>query len=233
MPVGVIAATVTVFLGSLTGATIKNRLKEDLKENLTILFGICSMTVGIGSVAKASSMTPAILAILLGFVIGDWLQLEKRAIGFFGKVIRRLRLGKDGMDMDFYILAVTLFCCSGFGWYGAMTEGITGEATILLSKAILDFFTALVFAASLGYAMCIIPLPQIVILSAVFGAGRLLSGFLSPTAVLDFTVCGGVLTIATALRITKIKSIPVMNLMPALILVMPISALWTSVISFL
>ncbi len=43
-----------------------------------------------------------------------------------------------------------LFCFSGVGIMGALTEGMTGDATLLLVKAIMDLFTALVFAISLG-----------------------------------------------------------------------------------
>ena len=39
--------------------------------------------------------------------------------------------------------------------------------------------------------------------------------------------CGGVLTMSAGFRVSKIKSVPLVDLMPALILVMPFSALWT------
>ena len=74
--------------------------------------------------------------------------------------------------MEFYITAVALFCCSGFGWYSTLTEGITGDPSLLMSKAVLDFFTTMIFAASLGKAICAIPLPQC--------APPLLLGFLAP-----------------------------------------------------
>ena len=52
--------------------------------------------------------------------------------------------------MEFYLTAVALFCCSGFGWYSTLTEGITGDPSLLMSKAVLDGFTAMIFASTLG-----------------------------------------------------------------------------------
>ena len=117
---------------------------------------------------------------------------------------------------------MALFCCSGFGWYSTLTEGITGDPSLLMSKAVLDGFTALIFA------ICAIPLPQCAILLLVFLAGRGLSGVLTPTMFADLSACGGILTMAAGFRVSHIKSVPLVDLMPSLILVMPFSMLWTA-----
>ena len=138
-----------------------------MKEHLPGLFGYCAIAIGVNSIIKASGMTAVVLAILVGFVVGHLLHLEHWTGRFFKKLVGMLHLGNDQIDMEFYITAVALFCCSGFGWYSALTEGITGDPSLLLSKAVLDGFTALIFAASLGLSVCAIPLPQCVILLPV------------------------------------------------------------------
>lgn len=147
-------------------------------------------------------------AVLLGGFLGTWL----------GKIL------PQGLKEHL----PALFCCSGFGWYSTLTEGITGDPTLLMSKAVLDGFTAMIFASSLGLAVCAIPLPQVVILLLVFGAGKLLAGVLTPTMFADLSACGGILTMAAGFRVSKIKSVPLVDLMPALILVMPFSMLWST-----
>ena len=131
-------------------------------------------------------MTAVVLALLVGFTIGHLLHLEYWTAKFFLKLVKVLHLGGDDIDMDFYVTAVALFCCSGFGWYSTLTEGITGDPSLLMSKAVLDGFTALIFASSLGKSM------------------------------------------AAGFRVAKIKSLPLVDLMPALILVMPCSWLWST-----
>ena len=94
--------------------------------------------------------------------------------------------------------------------------------------SVLDFFTAMIFASTLGAAICAIPIPQVIILFIVFGAGKLLAGVLTPAMFADLSACGGILTMAAGFRVSKIKSVPLVDLMPALILVMPFSLLWTT-----
>ena len=66
------------------------------------------------------------------------------------------------------------------------------------------------------------------ILLLVFGAGKLLAGVLTPTMFADLSACGGILTMAAGFRVSRIKSVPLVELMPALILVMPFSLLWSN-----
>ena len=66
------------------------------------------------------------------------------------------------------------------------------------------------------------------ILVLVFGAGKLLAGVLTPTMFADLSACGGILTMAAGFRVSRIKSVPLVDLMPALILVMSFSLLWSN-----
>lgn len=227
MPIGVIVNCISVLAGGVIGSALGHVLPNSLKEHLPTLFGMCSIAIGINSIIKAVSMTAVVLPILVGFTIGHLLHLEDWASRFFHRLVKTMHLGGDNIDMEFYITAVALFCCSGFGWYSTLTEGIAGDPNLLFAKSVLDFFTAMIFASTLGKAICAIPLPQCVILLCVFTAGRLLSGALTPEMFADLSACGGVLTMSAGFRVSKIKSVPLVDLMPALILVMPFSALWT------
>lgn len=228
MPIGVLTNCAAVLFGGLLGTGLGKILPQNLKDNLPTLFGYCSIAIGINSIIKASGMTAVVLAILVGFTIGHSLHLEHWTSKFFHKLVKALHLGGKHIDMEFYITAVALFCCSGFGWYSTLTEGITGDPSLLMSKAVLDFFTAMIFASTLGAAICAIPIPQVIILFIVFGAGKLLAGVLTPAMFADLSACGGILTMAAGFRVSKIKSVPLVDLMPALILVMPFSLLWTT-----
>jgi len=48
----------------------------------------------------------------------------------------------------------------------------------------------------------------------------------TPAMIADFSACGGLIMVATGLRIAGIKPFGVANMVPALVLVMPMSALW-------
>lgn len=136
MPIGVLTNCAAVLFGGLLGTGLGKILPQNLKDNLPTLFGYCSIAIGINSIIKASGMTAVVLAILVGFTIGHSLHLEHWTSKFFHKLVKALHLGDEHIDMEFYITAVALFCCSGFGWYSTLTEGITGDPSLLMSKAV-------------------------------------------------------------------------------------------------
>ena len=47
MPIDVICNVLDVVLGSIIGAACGNRLSEDFKQKLNLIFGVCSMGIGI------------------------------------------------------------------------------------------------------------------------------------------------------------------------------------------
>ena len=79
-------------------------------------------------------MTPVVLALLVGFTIGHLLHLEQWTSRFFHKLVKAMHLGGDGIDMEFYITAVALFCCSGFGWYSTRRGDPVGDPSLLFSR---------------------------------------------------------------------------------------------------
>ena len=132
--------------------------------------------------------------------------------------------------MEQFVAIVILFCASGTGIFGALNEGMTNDHSILLAKSILDLFTSGIFATSLGYLVGAIFIPQIIVLLALFFGATFILPLTTPGMIADFTACGGMIMLATGFRISGIKAFPVANMIPALILVMPISHLWTTFI---
>jgi uncharacterized membrane protein YqgA involved in biofilm formation len=52
----------------------------------------------------------------------------------------------------------------------------------------------------------------------------------TPAMINDFKACGGFLLIATGFRMLKLKMFPTADMIPAMILVMPISFMWVNYI---
>lgn len=52
----------------------------------------------------------------------------------------------------------------------------------------------------------------------------------TPAMINDFKACGGFLIFATGFRMVKIKNFPIADMIPAMILVMPLSYIWTNYI---
>ena len=62
-------------------------------------------------------------------------------------------------------------------------------------------------------------------------AARLIVPLTTPEMRADFAAAGGLIMLATGFRITSMKSFPVANMLPSLLLIMPISYLWATYIA--
>ncbi|MBA6281110.1 DUF554 domain-containing protein, partial [Salmonella enterica subsp. enterica serovar Irumu] len=191
---------------------------------------LCSLGIGILLVMKCANLPVMVLATLVGALIGEFCLLEKGINGAVAKIQQLfMASGKKPTHDSFiqsYVAIIVLFCASGTGIFGAMHEGMTGDPNILIAKSFLDFFTAIIFACSLGIAVSAICAPMLIIQLTLAACATLILPLTTPAMMGDFSAVGGLLLVATGLRVCGIKMFPVVNMLPALLLAMPISAAW-------
>ncbi len=238
MPTGVIINVVSVIVGGLLGTVAGKKLSTRLKETLNMIFGVCAMTMGITSIVLMKNMPAVIFSVIIGTVIGICLKLGERinkAAGGMQKLVARLvKAPESGLSENEYntmlVTIIVLFCASGTGIYGTIVSGISGDHSILIAKSILDLFTAMIFACSLGLAVSFISIPQLIIFLILFFLAKLIFPLTNETMINDFKACGGIILLATGFRMLKLREFPVADMIPAMVLVMPISFLWTTYI---
>ena len=229
MPIGVIVNVLAVTAGGLVGSLISDKLSENLKKTMTTVFGFCAMGMGIISVVKIRNMSAAIFAVIIGTLIGTLLKFDGGIRKGTEKAVGALHLSL-GDDTDLMITAIVLFCASGTGIYGSLISGMTGDNSILFSKSVLDFFTAMIFACRLKKAIMLIGIPQIIIFLILFFSAKLIFPLTNEAMIGDFQAVGGFVLLATGFSILKVKEFPVANMIPAMILAMPLSALWMLIV---
>lgn len=233
MPSGVLINCLAVLIGSLIGATIRNYVPDYIKITLPKVFGICAMSIGIMSLIQVKTLPMVIMSIILGTIIGEILHIDQFVAKFFNRLLSKLSFKIEGDKdeyMDTFLLVVVMFCASGTGIFGALVEGMSGDTSILVSKSILDFFTAILFGTTLGFAQALIPIPQCLVLVFCFVIAKAILPYINETMIADFKACGGMMTIILGLSVSKIMSIKAINIIPALIIVMPIVAIYYSVV---
>ena len=228
MPIGVICNTIAIAAGGVAGATLGSRLSAEFKEKLNLVFGICALGIGISSIVLMANLPAVILSLILGTILGTVLHLGER-ISRGGAAMARLFPQKEGnQDTALLVTTIVLFCASGSGIFGSIVSGISGDHSILLAKSILDLFTAMIFACSLGMVVSAVAIPQFVIFMALFLLAKVIYPLTTPAMINDFKAVGGLILLATGLRICKIRDFPVADMIPAMVLVWPISYAWTA-----
>lgn len=239
MAVGVLLNAFAVFAGGMIGSFLGPELRQDFKENLNMVFGACSMTIGISSIVLMKNMPAVIFAVILGTVIGLAIHLGDK-INAAGTRIQRVvskfvKAPRSGISPDEFtttlITVIVLFCASGTGIYGSIISGMTGDHSILIAKSVLDLPTALIFGCTLGMVVALIAIPQAVILLLLYCYAGLIFPLTTPDMIDDFKAVGGIIMLATGFRMIKVEMFPTADMIPAMIVAMPVSWLWTAYVA--
>ena len=221
MPYGIITNCAAVFLGGILGAVLKNYFPQKLKEALPNIFGLSAITMGIGLIIMLKSLS----AVVLALIIGELLNLEDNLLKGLHKLEQKLPVNLDDEQMDVLISMIILFCFSGTGVFGAMNSAMTGDHSILYAKAVMDFFTAIIFGTTAGYLVGFIAVPQFAVGILLFGGASYILPLVTETMLANFKACGGIITLAVGLKIAGIKRTKVLNILPAIAIIFPLSCL--------
>lgn len=237
MPIGVIVNVLSVIFGGIFGGFIGNKLSAKFKAEITLVFGVCSMGMGINAIPLMENMPAVIFALIIGTAIGLIFLLEEKinkAGMAMERVVSKFVTNKSDLSEEEFMMTlvtiIVLFCASGTGIYGCLDAGMSGDHTVLLSKSILDFFTSMIFACNLGYVVSLVAVPQAVIFFALFFAAGVIYPMTTPSMINDFKACGGFIMLATGFRMAKLKNFPIADMLPAMVLVMPFSWFWATFI---
>ena len=241
MPVGVIVDALAVVIGGLLGAVVANSLKKDFVDSMNMIFGCCSMSMGISTIVLMEHMPAVVFSIIIGTGFGLAIHfgglINKGGLALQKVVSKFVKSSPDVPQAEFeatLVTCITLFCASGTGIYGSIVAGIQGDHNVLMAKAILDLFTAVIFACTLGAVTAMVAVPQFVVFFILFCLGAPIYNGLdlanNAYIINDFKACGGFIMLATGFRMCKIKMFPVADMIPSMVLIFPIAIFWNNVV---
>ncbi|MBQ1466908.1 MAG: DUF554 domain-containing protein [Solobacterium sp.] len=228
MPIGIIINSLSIVLGGLCGAFAGDRLSDNYKDTLNMIFGLSAFGMGITNVVLMKNMPAVIFSVILGTSLGLLIHL--------GDNINRLvislqdRFSGSSGNINELITVIVLFCASGTGIYGSLVSGMNGDHSILIAKSILDFFTAMIFACRLGKTVSFIAVPQFILFMSLFLLAGLIIPVTTETMINDFKAVGGFIMLASGFRMLKLKEFPTADMIPGMVVAMPISWLWVTYI---
>lgn len=235
MPTGILINTISIAAGGILGAVIGEKIPGEFKNKLNMIFGACAMGMGISSIVLMDNMPAVIFAVILGTMLGLAVHLGDKinqAAGGMQRIIGKFtKTGSNGMPeaefMATLITVIVLFCASGTGIYGSLVSGMDGDHSVLIAKSILDLFTAMIFACTLGLVVAAIAVPQFLIFFLLFLLAGIIYPLTTPVMINDFKACDGIIMLATGFRMLKVTMFPTADMIPAMLLVMPFSWVWT------
>jgi uncharacterized protein len=222
----------TVLLGSSLGIALRGRLPQRTRDVVTDGLGLVTLLVAAlaavsvrdAALARAvGSSAPTLIvlgAVLVGGLIGSLLRLEDR-LEMLGNAVQR-RFGGSGAGVERerfiegFVLASLVFCVGPLTVLGSLSDGLGHGIDQLALKSTLDGFASIAFAASLGWGVAVSAVTVLVVQGSLTIAGWAIGDLLPAAHIAALTATGGVLLVGVALRLLRVRQIPVADLLPAL-----------------
>lgn len=222
MLTGTLVNTATVILGSLTGLFLGNLLPERLRDTVMKGLGLCTMFIGITGMLGGGNALITILSVAVGAVLGELMDLDGRLNRFAEALERRFQRGGGGRVSlaEGFVTASLVFCVGAMTIVGALNDGLTGDHTMLFTKATLDFVSSMVFASSLGAGVLLAAAAVFVIQGGIACLAGVAAPLLQYDAAVipEMTVVGSVLILGLGLNLLGVTKLKVMNYVPAIFL---------------
>ena len=219
---GTIVNAAAILAGAGAGLILRQGLPDKWQETIMHAIGLSVTVIGIQMALKTNNIIIVIISLVAGAIIGELLDIDK-ALNRFGtwvggKLSNDKEKGSAAAIIGQGFVATSLIYCVGaMAIVGSIQEGLTGDASTLFAKSILDGITAIIFAANMGVGVAL----SAVSVALYQGSLTLLAGsmeaIMTPLLLAELTATGGILIIAIGLNMLKLVKIRIANMLPAII----------------
>ena len=226
---GTIVNTAAVVLGGAAGMILKRGIKENVQETLIKSLGTATMFMGIGGalskmlvISEGEISTQGtmlmIFSLAIGAVLGEILRVEYR-MEQFGEFLRKLcKVEDNGRFLEGFLTNALVICIGAMAIVGSLQDGISGDASMLYAKSILDCVISMVFASSLGIGVLFSAVPLFLYQGSITLLGNFIAPYMTDLLIANITFIGNVLITLVGINLLFGKQIRVANLLPALLI---------------
>jgi uncharacterized membrane protein YqgA involved in biofilm formation len=236
--IGTVVNMGTVLLGTAIGVLVGHRLSQRTRDVVTDGLGLVTLLIAASAassigdpawsraVGTSAPMLIVLGSIVLGGITGSVLGIEERLEGFGawlqGALHRWSRTSSGGADrqrfIEGFVTSSLVFCVGPLTVLGSLNDGLGKGADQLFLKSALDGFAAIAFAASLGWGVAASIIALLVVQGSLTALGAVLGDVMPAAQVAALTATGGLMLIGVALRLLRIKQLPVGDLLPGLLI---------------
>ncbi|MBE6872149.1 MAG: DUF554 domain-containing protein [Ruminococcaceae bacterium] len=215
---GVIVNVITVIIGSCVGLLLKKGIPERVSKATMIGLGACTLYIGISGSLSGENVLILIAAIVLGVIVGTLLNID----GAINKLAEKVegRFKKDGKTVSIaegLVTATLLFCVGSMTVTGSIQAGLTGDNSVLITKAMLDLVSSMMLASSLGVGVLLAAVTVFIIQGGLVLLAGLVAPFMSAGAINEMTCAGSLIIVMIGTNLMGITKIKVADFLPAIL----------------
>lgn len=225
---GTIINTAAILLGGVLGALFGRFLSDSAQDTLTKVCGVSTLFIAItgaleemltvenGAVVSSGAML-IIGCLAIGAVIGETLNIEG-AFERFGECLKqKTGNAKDKGFVNAFVTASLTVCIGAMAIVGSIQDGLTGDYSILATKAVLDLIIIMVMSCSLGKGAVFSAIPVAVFQGSITALAGLIKPVMTDAALANLSLVGNILIFCVGVNLVWGKKVKVANLLPAIV----------------
>lgn len=226
---GTIINTAAILVGGLGGALFGRFLSENAQDTLTKVCGVSTLFIAVsgalegmltvenGAIVSGGAML-IIGCLAIGAIIGELLKIED-AFERFGEWLKvKTGNAKDTGFVNAFVTASLTVCIGAMAIVGSIQDGITGDYSILATKAVLDLIIIMVMSCSLGKGAVFSAIPVAILQGTITALAGLVRPLMTDAALANLSLVGNVLIFCVGVNLVWGRKIKVANLLPAIVI---------------
>ena len=215
---GVLINVLTVIIGSGVGLLFKKGIPPRVSQAAMVGLGACTLYIGISGSLCGENPLILIASVVLGAIMGTLINID----GAINRLARNVEEkfhteGKKVSIAEGLVSATLLFCVGSMTVTGSLQAGLTGDNSVLITKAMLDLVSAMMLASSLGIGVMLSSVAVFLIQGGLVLLAELIAPVLSPGAINEMTCAGSLLIIMIGTNLMGITKIKVADFLPAIV----------------
>ena len=225
---GTIINTAAILAGGVLGALFGRFLSDSTQDTLTKVCGVSTLFIAItgaleqmlsveGSAIVSSGAMLIIGCLSIGGVIGEALNMEGAFERFGEWLKRKTGNAKDKGFVNAFVTASLTVCIGAMAIVGSIQDGLTGDYSILTTKAVLDLIIIMVMSCSLGKGAVFSAIPVAVLQGGMTALAGLIKPVMTEGALANLSLVGNVLIFCVGINLVWGKKVKVANLLPAIL----------------
>ena len=205
----------SIAAGAALGMLLRLGISDRYKDTIMQAMGLAVLIIGIKMALVSQNSLIMVISLALGALLGELANLEGLLTRFGLWLTQTVgtRFGDVGKG---FVTASLVYCIGAMAIVGSIQEGLTGDASILYAKSLIDGTVSVIFAASMGIGVVLAAIPVLLYQGLITLAAGSLQGLVTEAMLQEISGTGGVLILAIALNMLHLVKIKLAKLLPSL-----------------
>lgn len=219
---GTLVNAAGILLGGGAGLLVRRLLRRGVPERYSDMvmkgIGLCTVYIAATGLLDGSKSLVTILSVVLGAVLGEWLDLDGKIRSLSAGLERRFSREGEGSFAQGFMAATLLFCVGTMAIKGSLDGGLRGDHATLYAKSVMDTISACIFASTMGAGVLFAAVPVVVYQGAITLLAAVAGPYLGDAVIAEMNTVGSLLLLGLSLDLLGITHLKLMNYIPAMFL---------------